>query len=73
VCRIKVAAVFENGVISPVKFRHAGRDYKVDKITYRWTTRNGASKIYHFAVYDGANTFEISFDDKNTLWELKTE
>jgi len=68
---IKVASIFEKGALKPVWFIHDKRKYTVKEICYRWITRNGVSKVYHFAVSDGANTFEISFDDKEMTWDLK--
>jgi len=69
---IKVATIFEKGKLKPVWFIHEGRKYAVKEITYEWQSKDGASKVYHYAVSDGANVFELVFNDKEMLWKLET-
>jgi hypothetical protein len=68
---IKVAAIFEKGKMKPAWFVLDNRRYQVQEINYEWQTKKGLSKVYHFAVSDGTNSFEISFDDKEMTWEIK--
>ncbi len=70
---IKVATIFEKGKLKPVWFIHEARKYPVKEISYEWISKNGASKLYHFAVSDGTNTYSIYFDDRNMKWELDEE
>lgn len=57
--------------IRPVRFRWSGRLLEVREITYRWMTREGASVLYHFAVTDGASTYELSFNATSLLWSIE--
>ncbi|MFA5104631.1 MAG: hypothetical protein WC527_05605 [Candidatus Margulisiibacteriota bacterium] len=67
---IKVATIFEKGKLKPVWFVLENRQYRIQEINYEWQTKNGLSKVYHFAVSDGVNTFELMFDDKEMRWEI---
>ncbi|MFA5098161.1 MAG: hypothetical protein WC490_06025 [Candidatus Margulisiibacteriota bacterium] len=68
---IKVATIFDKGKIKPVWFINDGRKYLVREINYEWVKKNGASKVHHFAVSDGTNTFELSFDDIELIWKIE--
>ena len=68
---IKVATIFEKGKIRPVWFLYEGRKYIVKDINYEWTKKNGQSKVYHFAVSDGTNSFELRFDDREMTWKIQ--
>lgn len=68
---IKVATIFEKGRLRPVWFICEGRKYSVKEITYEWRSREGASRIYHYAVSNGANIFELVFNDKEMTWQLR--
>ncbi len=70
---VKVVAVFDKGRIKPVLFFYENRKYYIKCINYEWVSTNGISKIYHFAVSDGENNFELTFDDKKMIWNIKTE
>lgn len=52
-------------------FINDGRKYLVREINYEWVKKNGASKVHHFAVSDGTNTFELSFDDIELIWKIE--
>ena len=69
---IKVATIFEKGKQRPVWFIHEGRKYVVKEITYEWQSKEGTAKVYHYAVSDGANVFELVFNDKEMVWQLET-
>ena len=57
--------------IRPVRFRWSGRLLEVREITYRWESRLGQSRLYHFAVTDGASLYELSFDSGSLLWSIE--
>ena len=68
---VAVIAVFENGVIKPIRFRWNGRAIKIKRITGSWKADVGQSKIRYFAVLDHAsNFFQLAYDERNTLWTL---
>lgn len=57
--------------IRPVRFLWGGRLLDVKEITYRWTTREGTDKLYHFAVTDGGALYELSFNASSLVWRLE--
>lgn len=68
---IQVVARFRKGKIEPTKFLWGGRPQTVKSVTGKWATRDGADKIYHFAVLNDAGTyFEISLRTRDMGWRL---
>ena len=68
---VDVIAVFENGVMKPLRFRWNGRAIKIKRITGSWKSDMGQTKIRYFAVLDGAsNFFQLAYDERNTMWVL---
>ncbi len=67
---IKVGAVFIGGRIVPKWFLHANKKYEVKEVCYQWEDFEGIEKLIFFAVSDGANSFEISFNTKRMVWKL---
>ena len=60
---IDVVAQFGRKGFQPRIFVWEKRRHTVSKVTVTWTSPNGASCLYHFAVQtDGANTYELCFD-----------
>jgi len=47
---IDVVTVFRDGGMSPVKCRWVGRTYPIERVGYKWVTREGAYPIHHFSV-----------------------
>jgi len=69
--RIEVAAVFGKGErIRPVWFVWNGKKVRVQRVTYRWTEREGSEVYHHFSVTDGASLYELSYASGNLRWEL---
>lgn len=69
--KIKVGVIFDNGLIKIKWFIWKNRKIEVKRITYKWKLENGENEIYNFAVTDGVNIFEISFNSKNFVWTLE--
>ncbi|MBI3610535.1 MAG: hypothetical protein HY204_07535 [Nitrospirae bacterium] len=68
---IKVGAVFEpEGTIIPKWFVRNGRKYVVQKVTFTWKVRDGQKALYHFAVTDGVNLYELTYDAVTSAWKL---
>ena len=76
---IKVGAIFSagggsafggKGDIRPSWFVWEGRKYPVKEINYVWMDRQGREKLYCFAVTDGANNYELSFNAEQANWKL---
>lgn len=57
--------------LRPVRFRWNGRLMEIKEITYQWQTRQGADRIYHFAVTDGNSAYELSFNATSLVWQIE--
>lgn len=69
--KVKVLAVFENGVIAPRLFRWHSRDYKIREISLRYQEKSGASVNHFFAVEtEDGGVFKLSFNDKSLVWMI---
>jgi hypothetical protein len=68
---IDVVTVFREGRMAPVKFRWAGRTYRVTRVAYRWVTREGAYPVYHFSIVTGdAQLYEVVLNTQNMQWSI---
>ncbi|HNW92081.1 MAG TPA: hypothetical protein PKM88_04130 [bacterium] len=68
---VKVGAVFAGPAVRPRWFDHRARRHDIAAITYQWRSRNGAAVLLHFAVSDGANLYELSFNQQSLEWRLE--
>jgi len=70
---IRVAVIFGPGNrVAPVWFDWRRRKHTVREITYTWQERQGDATILHFAVFDGADLFELAYNADSQLWALTT-
>ena len=67
---IKVGAVFIGGRIVPKWFTHDNKKYGIKEVNYQWEDWEGQEKLLLFAVSDGTNSYEISFNLKRLVWKL---
>ena len=67
---IDVITKFAENKLTPVKFLWNGREYLVRKINLSYSTWEGRSKIYYFAVSDSMNYFKLRFDSEKLSWTL---
>jgi hypothetical protein len=68
---IRVAVIFGPGnAIRPVWFDWGARKYQVREVTYFWQERQGSAELLHFAVSDGANLFELTYNSSSLGWAL---
>ena len=71
--QIKVIAVFgENRKLKPLKFFWKNREYSIKSVTYTWSSRKGNNTIYHFAVTDGSNLYELAYDSEKLIWSVES-
>lgn len=69
---IDVYAIFKSGqVVVPRAFRWSGRTYNVDQVNQRWTGRNGAIRLYYFAVTAAGNAYKLCFNSQECHWMLE--
>lgn len=68
---IRVAVIFGPGNrVEPVWFDWRRRKYTVREITYTWRERQGEATVFHFAVSDGADLFELAYNADSQIWAL---
>ena len=67
---IQVAAKFKQNQLLPFKFAWNNQEYLIKKINLTYSSREGGTKIYYFAVSDGANYFKLRFDSGDLSWKL---
>jgi len=60
------------GLIHPLAFSWAGRQYRVKKTTYRWRTGKGRETLRFFSVVTRAeNAYQLCFKDEDATWWLE--
>ncbi len=67
---IRVLAVFSGGGVEPIRFRWAGRTYRVEAVNGRWVDRHGEGYSLYFSVQAGEETFTIHFSSVQVQWWL---
>ncbi len=67
---IEVIVKFQDNQLKPVKFLWHDKEYLVQKVNLAWSSREGRTKFYYFAVSDGANYFKLRFDSENLSWMI---
>lgn len=67
---IRVLAVFSGGGVRPLRFRRAGRTYRIDAVNGRWVDRRGDGYCLHFSVQIGGDTCFIHFSSSEVQWWL---
>jgi hypothetical protein len=67
---IRVLAVFSGGGVRPLRFRRAGRTYRINAVNGQWVDRQGDSYSLHFSVQVGGETFLIHFSSREVQWWL---
>ncbi|MEO0108274.1 MAG: hypothetical protein ABIK62_03775 [candidate division WOR-3 bacterium] len=61
---------FPHHKIKPRAFIWQNREYQVSEITYVWRELIGEVFVYHFAVTEGDNVFELCFNTSTMDWTL---
>ncbi len=67
---IEVMTIFKENQVFPWKFLWQGKEYLIKKINLAYSSREGRSKIYYFAVSDNTNYFKLRFNTENLRWTL---
>ncbi|MFO7674780.1 MAG: DUF6504 family protein [bacterium] len=78
--RIRVYAVYNeprdrrapHERLQPVAFCWRNRQYRVRDITYVWRESRGETELYHYAVTDGSDVYELLYETKSLDWTLST-
>ena len=68
---IEVIAHFDGKRIRPLRFRWAGRVYKITQLISVWDKPKGRAKEYHFRVLTReSNSFELLYDNDSFKWKI---
>lgn len=67
---IEVVAIFGSEKVLIWKFLWQGREFPISKVNLMYSSREGRSKLYYFAVSDNNNYFKLQFDTDNLKWTL---
>jgi len=68
---VDVLTAFVDGHMRPLRFRWQGRVVRVNKVTGRWTRREGQTLVQCFSVEGGASeTYELCYDPRGPRWVL---
>ncbi len=69
---IAVRADFQGGVVSPLAFRHAGREQRVARVNARWVDRAGRHPRFHFSVtVESGDVYELQLSAADLVWWLE--
>ena len=70
---IRVAVVFSpGGKVRPVWFEWHRQKHTIKETTYTWGSMTGNAHLLHFAVTDGGNLFELTWNTQNQVWTLNS-
>ncbi len=58
--------------LRPILFVWRNRQYRIQDITYVWRENQGESDVYHYAVSDGTNVYELNYEAGSFDWTLAT-
>ena len=68
---VGVRADFRGGVVTPVAFRHAGREQRVTHVNARWVDRAGRHPRFHFSVtVESGDVCELQLSAADLVWWL---
>ena len=67
---IEVGAIFRAGKIIPKWFTWKDRKYQVKEITFEWKDKRGDDSLHCFSLNDGANIYQVYFNNKLLHWRL---
>ncbi|HOJ39151.1 MAG TPA: hypothetical protein PKX93_06770 [bacterium] len=67
---IKVATIFTQGKVKICWFIWKGKRRDAVNTTFFWKSYRGEKRIYHFALSNGQEVFEISFCPEDLSWYL---
>jgi hypothetical protein len=67
---IEVGVIFKAGNVYPRWFTWRGRKYPVKDVTYHWTDKRGGEVLHFYSVTDGANLYQIHFNNRYLHWRI---
>lgn len=67
---INVKVDFTKKQVTPLSFSWRNKDYKISTIELTYTSKKGASELFHFSVTSKDNVYKITFNPKTLSWQL---
>lgn len=67
---IKVFALFDERGVTPLRFLWKGITYPIKETRFKWEDREGKARLHHFAVSDGTNAFQLTYNSEHLTWKL---
>lgn len=67
---VDVVTLFKQNKTVPWKFLWQGKEFVISKVNLTYSTWEGRSKIYYFAVSDNCNYFKLRFNTDSLCWTL---
>jgi hypothetical protein len=70
---VTVGAVFDpEHIVVPKWFVWNGRKHVIERVTFTWKVQDGRTAFHHFAVTDGTNLYELTYNAATLQWKLMT-
>ena len=68
---VAVRADFRGGVVTPVSFRRAGRDHRIQRVNARWLDRAGRHPCFYFSVtVESGDVYQLQLNGADLVWKL---
>ncbi len=68
---IDVIAVYEKGILRPLRFLWKDHSHKITHVTGTWKSPKGESWLQHFSIVDAQGTvFHLTYYESRTRWAI---
>ena len=68
---VDVLTAFTDGTVEPLRFRWKGEVIRVQRVTGRWSRREGQTLLRYFSVESPrAESYELCYDPRGPRWIL---
>jgi hypothetical protein len=68
---VAVRADFRGGVVTPIAFRHGGREHRVTRVHARWVDRAGRHPRFFFSVgVESGDVYQLQLSSADLVWWL---
>ena len=68
---VPVRADFRGGVVTPLAFRHGGREQRIVHVNARWVDRAGRHPRFHFSVtVESGDVYQLQLQGADLMWWL---
>ena len=68
---VEVIALYETGILRPLRFQWRGHSHRVDRVTGSWKSQKGETWLRYFSLTDAnGNVFLLVFDERGAQWTI---